>query len=316
MESNIIRHNQNKLIVNEPTKRVQKIEELVLNWHITQPCNFKCKYCYAKWAKTDQKRELWRDNTATENLLKCLYNYFNGATPNALQKSLSWSSQRLSLAGGEPTILRDSLTRIVFQAKQIGFNVSLITNGSSPDVITECANDLDIIGLSVDSVSTTINSQIGRMDKSGKCLTIDDVLSLIDRIRRKNLNIKIKINTVVNSVNSSEDLSELIKRARPDRWKIMRMLPVTTTDLSVTSDEFKSFLKRHQAFESIITIEDNNDMEQSYIMVDPYGRFFQNSQNDRGYMYSQPILNVGPRAAFKDIKFCPEKFSARYKTHK
>lgn len=25
------------------------MDELVVNWHITEACNYNCRYCFAKW---------------------------------------------------------------------------------------------------------------------------------------------------------------------------------------------------------------------------------------------------------------------------
>jgi radical S-adenosyl methionine domain-containing protein 2 len=47
-------------------------------------------------------------------------------------------------------------------------------------------------------------------------------------------------------------------------------------------------------------------------MVDPQGRFFQNSPCSAGYQYSQPILEVGAEEAFSQVNFDLEKFSSRY----
>lgn len=51
---------------------------------------------------------------------------------------------------------------------------------------------------------------------------------------------------------------------------------------------------------------------ESYIMVDPQGRFFQNSPCSAGYEYSQPILGVGAEKAFSQVNFDVDKFSSRY----
>jgi len=55
-------------------------------------------------------------------------------------------------------------------------------------------------------------------------------------------------------------------------------------------------------------------MRESYLMVDPYGRFFQNSLliAGQGYAYSPPILQIGAEAAFAQMTFDPARFSARY----
>jgi radical S-adenosyl methionine domain-containing protein 2 len=59
-------------------------------------------------------------------------------------------------------------------------------------------------------------------------------------------------------------------------------------------------------------VEDNDDMVQSYIMVDPHGRFFQNRTGQTGYDYSASIIDVGALAAFESMKWSAQKFSARY----
>ena len=56
------------------------------------------------------------------------------------------------------------------------------------------------------------------------------------------------------------------------------------------------------------------DMRESYLMIDPHGRFFQNGSLDagQGYTYSRPILEVGADAAFAEMTFDHDRFSARY----
>lgn len=70
-------------------------------------------------------------------------------------------------------------------------------------------------------------------------------------------------------------------------------------------------------FDAILCAEDNRDMHESYLMVDPHGRFFQNDPQveGQGYLYSQPILEVGAAAAFAQMAFDSERFRARYSQH-
>ena len=56
-------------------------------------------------------------------------------------------------------------------------------------------------------------------------------------------------------------------------------------------------------------------MCESYLMVDPYGRFFQNQAvGEGGYLYSRPILHSGAAAAFSEMRFNPAGFRSRYTT--
>lgn len=119
-----------------------------------------------------------------------------------------------------------------------------------------------------------------------------------------------KINTVVNSLNFDEDMSQIIRRLAPDKWKVLRMLPTITNELSIVDEQFAGFVERHAALGDIISAEDNNDMVESYIMIDPRGRFFQNSLGGNGYRYSDEILAVGAEAAFRQISWQAEKFQS------
>ena len=122
----------------------------------------------------------------------------------------------------------------------------------------------------------------------------------------------LKINTVVNEANWQEDLVPLISDLAPTRWKVQRMLPVLTNELALCDDQFQAFVDRHRALEGIMCVEDNDDMVQSYIMVDPHGRFFQNRVIGAGYEYSPPIIEMGAMAAFDRMTWSAEKFAARY----
>jgi radical S-adenosyl methionine domain-containing protein 2 len=92
------------------------------------------------------------------------------------------------------------------------------------------------------------------------------------------------------------------------------MLPVLNDNLAVSQSEFDGFVIRHQLLNSILCAEDNTDMTESYIMIDPHGRFFQNSDllDKTGYYYSASILNVGAKAAFSGLTFSTTKFLSRY----
>lgn len=39
---------------------------LVVNWHITEACNYKCFYCFAKWQKNENK-EIIHNNEKSYN---------------------------------------------------------------------------------------------------------------------------------------------------------------------------------------------------------------------------------------------------------
>lgn len=293
---------------------IPETEELVINWHITEACNFRCRYCFASWEKAVGGKELWRSEDSFHRLLEALHGLFSlCSSDDPLRGGLRWRSLRLSLAGGEPTLLDGRLVDVVAYARTLGFNVSLITNGSRPDVIDGVARYIDMLGLSVDSLGELTNEAIGRACSKGSRVSADGAVAIVRRARSHRPGVSIKINTVVSAANAGEDLSELILRTHPDRWKVMRMLPTVTDALSVNADAFRSFVDRHRAFQSLMTVEDNTDMAKSYIMIDPYGRFFQNEPGLHGYRYSRPIPEVGAGAAFREVAFSPAGFASRYR---
>lgn len=289
---------------------------LVINWHLTEACNFGCRYCYAAWRPAN-RRELIHDSTRTTALLGELYRFFQSSgLANRLISHLTWGSVRLNLAGGEPTLYARKLPFVIGQARALGFEVSLISNGSRLDDewLGRLAPELTWLGISIDSADPVTNRAIGRVDGRDRLLGVDVLLAGLAKVRRANPGLGLKLNTVVNRHNHSEDLGPLIRRFAPDKWKVLRMLPVVNQLLTVSDAQFAAFVERHRAFAGICCVEDNQDMRESYLMVDPHGRFFQNSATTtgQGYVYSRPILEVGAEAAFAEMVFDHERFSSRY----
>lgn len=294
-----------------------KNTSLVLNWHLTEACNYRCRYCYAIWDESACQRELIHDSQRTSALLEELYRFFRpGNRTNPLSSRLSWNTVRLNLAGGEPLLYAGKLPVILSEARALGFEVSMITNGShlNHELLEKLASQLTWLGISIDSASPATNRTIGRIDRRGRLFELDELAISLAAARRSNPGLRLKLNTVVNRLNHGEDLSSLIRRFDPDKWKVLRMLPVVNQELAVSDQQFTTFISRHRSLGNILCAEDDQDMRESYLMVDPHGRFFQNSPliAGQGYVYSQPILGVGVEAAFNEMTFDSTRFSARY----
>lgn len=295
---------------------IARAGELVINWHLTEACNYACRYCYSKWHADGSGKELIHDTEGSTALLAEIYRHFAPTPRNHARLGMEWHSVRLSLAGGEPLLYDREIVRIVAQARETGFDVSLITNGSrlTRPLIAELAPQLSVLGLSLDSALAAINREIGRADRHSQALLLEDLSEIIALGRKLNPALRVKINTVVNALNFTEDMSPLIRQLSPDKWKVLRMLPTVTSDLSIADHEFAEFVDRHTLLGNIISAEDNSDMVESYIMIDPRGRFFQNSLSGGGYRYSAPILDTGAELAFRQISWLADKFQARYTT--
>lgn len=223
---------------------------------------------------------------------------------------------RLNFAGGEPLLHGKQIPDLVRFASELGFKTSLITNGSrlSASLLGEIAPHMSWLGLSLDSTNDQANREIGRVDRRGGLLDLAELTENIAAEMHKNPSLKLKVNTVVNALNVSEDFSDLISGLSPNKWKILRMLPVVNQNLTVSDAEFQAFVERHHAFLDVYRVEDNDEMLESYIMIDPLGRFYQNGDDtlSKGYQYSPPILSASAPVAFASMRFSAERYAARY----
>lgn len=259
-----------------------------------------------------------RDESASFALLQALWDFFRpDNVGNPLHQTLRWSKVRLSIAGGEALLYPHQVLAIAHRARQLGMRVSLITNGSllpEGDELTTLAQQLDILGLSLDSFSAEHNLAIGRADSQKRSLTLQAIAKRLAQVRAANPDLQIKINTVVNAVNVAENFLPALALLQPNRWKVLRMLPVLTPQLAVSDADFTDFVKRHAAAGPYLSVEDNSDMLGSYVMIAPQGRFFQNGKSEPGsYFYSTPITQKNVQKAFTSIPFSAERFAARYR---
>lgn len=304
--------------LNVTTTQKHSLDQLVINWHVNEACNYRCVYCYAKWERTPSVRDLIRQPENAANLLRSLWAFFDPDNlKNPLKDSLSWRRVRLNFAGGEPLLCRSDLIGAVELAARVGFDVSIITNGSKLDTETmsSLAPHLDWFGVSLDAADMRTNQAIGREDRRSQQLDLVALRDAVATARATNPELKLKINTVVSSLNHKSDLAREIALLTPQKWKILRALPMTTTTGTVTDEQFWAFVHRHRSLANIIRIEDNADMLGSYLMIDPKGRFYQNHNGalKEGYRYSKPILDVGPGAALAAIDFSALGFTSRYR---
>ncbi|MGT2512274.1 viperin family antiviral radical SAM protein [Cupriavidus basilensis] len=290
-----------------------QVSDLVINWHITEVCNYRCRYCYAEWDGVG--RELLHDLRTSVRMLDEVFQYFGPTNQsNPLREHMDWQGVRLNLAGGEPLLYPERVLQLLQAAREMGFTVSMITNGSalSSSLAQRLAPHLSLLGVSLDSSVADTNRRIGRQDNHGALLRNDRLLESLMEVKRLNPELQLKINTVVNALNCDEDLSPLIQQLTPQRWKVLRMLPVLTNDLSVSDSEFLAFVARHRHLGRMLSMEDNTDMVESYLMIDPHGRFFQNAYGQSIYRYSRPIPEIGVAGAFAAVGVIPAKFCARY----
>jgi len=260
-----------------------------VNFHFWPYCNFKCKYCFARFENPNPKLSF-------KQCIEIINSISNGQI------------KKINFAGGEPT-LSPYLGDLLVQSEKIGLITSIISNGTGINrlFLEKFRKSIDWIGLSIDSGFESINYKLGR----GNADLVKQIIIKSKLI--KDMGIKLKINTVVSRLNYQEDLSCLIKIINPERWKVFQILEIKNqkntniSSLLISEAEFKAFVKRHLFLNPIA--ETNQLMLESYLMIDPFGRFYQNTDNS--YFFSRAILKVGLKNALSDIKYDPVKYIQR-----
>lgn len=270
-----------------------------VNFHLEKACNLRCKFCYAHFDDDEALRRVQRGLDAHD-------------ARRVIELIRSAGAEKITFVGGEPTLC-PHLPELLRVARDLGFVTTVVSNGFKlQKLLDEVPDCLDWVGLSVDSADESTQAALGR----GRG---DHVASSLKHFRSLHaLGIKVKLNTVVTSLNWREDMSDFIRATRPHRWKIFQVLPVDGQNdgrvepLLVTRDQFDAFTLRHQplAEEGLMVVPESNEaMTGSYAMIDPLGRFFCNT--GRRYAYSPPILEVGVETAFGAVRFDALNFEAR-----
>jgi radical S-adenosyl methionine domain-containing protein 2 len=263
-----------------------------VNFHVWKYCNYKCRFCFATFE--DVPGQVKRETAL-----------------GVIEAIAGYGCDKLTLVGGEPTLC-PFLGDLIGRAAELGVTTSVVSNGERLRPLMERhAAVLDWVGLSVDSCDEATSARLGR----GQGDHVRRSVELATRARE--LGIRIKLNTVVTALNQHEDMSALVRRIRPERWKIFQVLPVAGQNdgieaLLISDQQFRSYVERHAQLatgELAVVAEDNAAMTGSYIMIDPMGRFFDNV--DGRLVYGEPILEVGVERAFASIRWERDRLVAR-----
>ena len=282
--------------------------KLTINYMCIKTCNFKCKFCFSTY-----------DDPGCSGLdaggLK---------PPQAAEvvRALAASNlfDKITFAGGEP-LLRTDLYDLLKLSKDLGLKTSVVTNGSLMMGIKKKTPNkralklfevIDQLAFSIDSCDPKTRIDIGRAFAGVTPLPNSHYLNLVDWIRA-NTKISLKLNTVVSRPCWQEDMNSFLDRIAPERWKVFQVLPVAGQndewfdELKITDEQFKAYLERHKRHDPVF--ETNDLLRSSYLLVDPWGRFFDNSAG--GHTYSQPLLEVGIPEAMKQCSFDFSKYEER-----
>lgn len=264
----------------------------------------RCEFCFATFQ--DVKRDILPKGHLPEE--ECL---------SLVDQLAEAGFEKINFAGGEPTLC-PWLRNLIGRAKEHGLVTSIVTNGSklTDQWLDDLNGSLDWIALSIDTVDPDKLRTLGRALRGKHPITEEEYLHIIRAIKRRG--IRLKINTVVTSITWQEDFTCFIRLAKPERWKLLQVLPVKgqndaqIANFKITEAQFNAYVDRNRMVEDdeITVVPENNElMTESYVMIDPAGRFFDNVQGR--YTYSHPILEVGVEEALKDVSVNPNRFHQR-----
>lgn len=287
-----------------------------VNLHLTEVCNFKCRYCFAHF---EQHRILSIDDWK-EIILNC---------------TQSGRINAINFAGGEP-LLYPGLMELVRFSYQLGLQCCLITNASLMDDawIRENAGYFDTIGISVDSFTDGIMQKIGRCNRLGDALSLESLSHRLHLIHTLYPNIKLKLNTVVNRLNLEEDMANILltHQLPVNRWKLLKMTPFddgghSNAALAISDEEYFRFVHRQLSQFDVISpgteqaavyhtftgidVVSESELRGGYIMIDAGGYLVDDTLNSS---YTRVIqCQETPFAeGLAKLTFMQELYDARY----
>lgn len=127
-------------------------------------------------------------------------------------------------------------------------------------------------------------------------------------------NINLKINTTLTSINWMDNFTNFLEELNPKRWKVFEVHKIHGINdvffqsfKPVTKQQIKKFLQINKDLHPIF--ESSNIIEDSYCMITPDGRFYQDT--NLVHNYSDKILDVGILEANNQVYFNKKKYLKR-----
>ena len=277
-------------------------EVTTVNYHLWKSCNMGCGFCFATFLDLPPQVATYLPQDDSVRLITLI---------------AEAGFRKINFAGGEPSLC-PWLSELIRHAKSLGLTTSVVTNGSriTESWLNNLDGSLNILAISIDSVDAETQQKIGRTVKGRSPMTEADYLSIGESAKARGM--RLKVNTVVNRHNVAEDFRPFIRAIAPERWKIFQVLPVAGQnglrfdEFAIGQDEFDLYVARSRSVErdGIRVVAENNEaMTGSYLMIDPLGRFFDNTKGK--HTYSHPILSVGVETALAETKVYPDRFIDR-----
>lgn len=221
-------------------------------WNITARCNQSCKYCH-RFLNI-------KDLTFEEN-----YSILNNLVESGVN-SITWT-------GGEALLLKE-IDKLIKFSHEYGIKNKIITNGKllNKERIDKIYRYLDSITLSIDSVDDNTNEELGRGRNH-----YQEIKDILDYIKTKNYDIKIRINSVVckNNLNKFNGLIDFLENYNIYSWRIFKFMPLRETavknkdEFNVSMKDYNNVIKLIKERSSIKKIDTRieTDMEKKYVLI-------------------------------------------------
>lgn len=284
-----------------PTAPAKSVTPRSVNYHLTRQCNYQCGFCF---------------HTAKTSFVMPIDDAQKG-----LRMLKDAGMEKVNFSGGEPFLPQRGryLGQLVYYCKEVLQlpSVTIVSNGS---LVTEAwfrkyGQYLDILAISCDSFNEETNRAIGR--GQGNKNHVEKLMKI--RSWCHQYKVAFKINTVVNTYNTDEDMTEWMLKLNPIRWKVFQCLLLDGENVGadalrqaenfyVTEEQFEGFLQCHKHIPFLVA-ESNTKMQNSYLILDEYMRFL-NCQ-DGAKKPSHSILDVGVRNALDNSGFDERMFLKR-----
>ncbi len=235
----------------------------------------------------------------------------------------------INIAGGEPTLCPYTI-ELARYIRNKGIGVSLIHNGSgSPEFYREIAPYLTTCGFSIDSVNPELQRRIGRCFRNGQVINAEEYAEKISILRNVNPYIKIKVNTVVNSINLVDNLAPQLREWDVDRWKFLRCMLFSdgthdNAHMVISDEEYSAYMQsllsqfnvdytpeqfRYKVGKTVIVAE--RTLEGSYIMVDSNGYLVDDTKNN-SYTKIADLRKDDFREGLSRLTLYEDLYNSRY----
>lgn len=260
-----------------------------INLHFTDFCNFNCKHCFVKKENCELSMEQ----------LKIIVDKID-----FYYKSNNISG-RINIAGGEPLLSRN-IDQLIDYISSKNIKISIITNGYylNEEFIKKHKNQIETIGISVDSLNYETNLKIGRYSRNNT-LSREKIIYISKVIKDNGINLK--INTCISKLNVNENFNDFINEIKPDRFKILQMFSNdrSVSDLELSNEEVKEFINR---IKYPFIFESSEEMKESYIIIDSNG----NISTDNMHISSISIFDYDIDEAITTLNINYQNYLKRY----